>query len=488
MKKTNIILLLLVILTSITNCSKAQNTNNSKSSSTEKLFIEAKIDKRTELFTIVSRLAEFKEYSPNYIKKYVNDVDAYFKDYKNHPAILYLKELRKEHGLGYDAIMTMTVHLGEAPELQPRIPLKEAFYDNGLDNRWGDVNTATKFINLLQQFYKDTDFDSFFASQSRFYSAVENRLQTEVNKIDFEWYRRFYGELPDGKLYLYILLDSGGNYGAEVRLSETKRDIYALLTTSRIDDEGLPVYGKWQLATLIHEFSHPFINPIFFADKNKFKASGEKIFNIVKDRLGSRGYGNWESVITESLTNASVIRYLIEHEKESEVIYDKATRDLNGGFIWVDEIVALFGAYEENRDMYPNFKSFMPFIEGYFTDLSNRIELKSETFEKLVPNVTRIVQFENGAQDVDPALSELTIEFDKLLNTTIKPRVSNVRNAKGTNPVDEVIGLNDLGTTLKLKVILVPNTEYEFELSGRNFKSKNGYVMKSYKIQFKTKK
>lgn len=466
----------------------AQTAKSPQKAQNEAFDIKAKVDRRVELFTVVARLAGFEEYSTNTVKKYSDDIDRHFEKYKQHPAILFLKELRKDHGVAYDAVMTMAVHLSPPPELKPQIPFQMAFKDGALDGRWGDIEKAEKFVKLLRQFYKDTDFESFFKSHADFYSTVEQRFQKVVDKVDFDWYRKFYGELPDGNFYFYILLDSRGNYGPEVVFSEKKKDIYALLTTGQVDDEGLPVYGERQLATIIHEFSHPFINPLFFANKNKFEAAGEKIFASVRERLRLVGYGNWESAVIESLVNAAVIRYLLEHEPDPEVIYRQTILQRNRGFVWMDELVPLLGAYENDRNSYPTFRSLLPLIMGYFNDLSKRIEHEAKEFEQMTPHVIGISPFVNGAQDVDPNITQLTLTFDKPLDKEVEYSVNKGGSGEAHYPVVKVLGANESGTTLTVEVKLKPEWEYEFVLPGSRFRTKDGYQMQNYTVKFKTGK
>lgn len=458
----------------------------------ETFNIKAKIDRRVELFTIVARLAGFEEYSTNSIKKYSDSIDKHFGKHKNHPAILFAKKLRKDHTLSYDAVMTMAVHLSQPPELEPRIPFKIAFTDGGLDGRWGSIEKAEEFVKLLRQFHKDSDFESFFKSQRNFYSIVEQRFQKVVDKVDFDWYQKFYGEMPDGNFYVYILLDSRGNYGPEVAFSKSKKDIYAMLTTTRADDEGLPVYGERHLATLIHEFSHPFVNPMFFANKDKFRVAGEKIYAKVRKRLRTVGYGNWESAVIESLVNAAVIRYMLDHETDPEVIYNQTILQINRGFIWMDELVPLLGAYENNRNSYPTFNSLLPLTVGYFEDLSKRIEREAKKFEQLIPQVVSISPFSNEAQDVDPNITRLTIRFNKILDSKIALRTRSISKGKGREsqyPITKVIGFDEIGTALTLEVKLKPDQEYEFRLNGRWFRTKaSKHTMENYIVKFRTRK
>lgn len=451
----------------------------------ETFDLKAKVDRRVELFTIVARLAGLEEYSTNTLKKYSDDIDRHFGKYGQHPAIRFARELRDKQGLGYDAVMTMAVHLSPPPELEPRVPFELAFTDGGLDDRWGSIEDAEKFLGLLRKFYKDAGCEKFFASQKDFYSSVEARFQPVLDQVDLDWYPKFYGEMPGGTFYVYILLDSRGNYGPEVVFSEEKKDIYALITSVQVDDEGLPVYGERQLATLIHEFSHPFINPLFFANKKKFETAGEKIFASAQ-KVREIGYGNWESPVIESLVRAAVIRYMIEHEEDVEVAYKRMILDRNLGFIWIEELVNLLGAYENSRESFPTFSSLFPLTIGYFDDLSKRIEREAKEFEQRSPRVIDITPFPNNSQNVNPEISEITLTFDKPLDKEAASSIEATKSTEESSQMVKQIALNESGTVLTLKVAFEPNTKYEYELPGSKYRTTDGYPLQNYVLKFKT--
>lgn len=472
------------ILSLLTVSIAAQTVKSPKKAQNEAFSVKAKVDRRVELLTIVARLAGFEEYSENVLKTYADDIDRHFEKYRQHPAILYAKELRKNHGVGYDAVMTMAVHLSEPPALAPRL----AFTDDVIDERWGGKKKAEEFVKLLRQFYKDADCDGFFKSHAAFYATAEQRFQQLLDKVDFDWYRRFYGELPDGSFNLYIRLQYGGNYGPEVVFPNKKKDVYAILGTVQADDAGLPLYGERQLPIIIHEFSHSFINHLFFARVNEFKPAGEKIFASVKEKLRLAGYGNWDSTVIESLVGAAVIRYTFEHDTDPETSFRQISYERYKGFIWINDLVTLLGAYENSRKNYPTFNSFFPLTVGYFNDLSKHIERDAKIFEQVSPRVTSVSPFSNGAQDVNSNTTQLTLTFDRPLDMAARYSINRGSGGAEHYPIVQIIGFNESGTALTVEVKLKPDWEYEFVLTGSAFRTKDGYPLQTYNVKFKTAK
>lgn len=462
----------------------AQTVKSPKTVRNEAFKVKAKVDRRVELLIIVARLAGYEEYVSNVVKTYADDIDRHFEKHKQHPAILYAKEMRKSTGLGYNAVMDMAVHLSQPPALAPRV----AFTEDIPEGRWGGQKKAEEFVKLLQQFYKDADCESFFKSHADFYSTVEQRFQQLLNKVDFDWYRRFYGEMPQGNFYLYVGLQSGGNYGPEVVFSKTKKDVYAIIATTQADDAGLPIYSERILPTIIHEFSHSFINHLFFAHEKELKTAGEKIYAPVAEKAKLLGYGNWESIVIESLVRAAVIRYRLEHEANPEAAFSQITTERNNGFLWMEEVVTLLGAYENSRENYPTFSSLFPLLVGYLNDLSKRVEREAKIFGQMSPRVVSMSPFANQSQDVNPNITQLTLTFDKPLDTEARYSINRGSRGEAHYPIIKVIGFNETGTALTVEVKLKPDWEYEFLLTGAAFRTKDGYPLQSYAVKFKTGK
>ncbi|MFN7791970.1 MAG: DUF4932 domain-containing protein, partial [Cyclobacteriaceae bacterium] len=141
------------------------------------------VDKRVELLSIAFRLADSEEYSSTDNAKYANAIKSHFDKYKKHPLIEYIRQIRDSKGIGYDAVMSMAIYLNQVPSLDPIIP----FNSNVPDKRW-DAETSNKFVTLLKQFYKDTDCNSFFISNSNRYLIAEKQFYELFKKLDIDWF------------------------------------------------------------------------------------------------------------------------------------------------------------------------------------------------------------------------------------------------------------------------------------------------------------
>jgi len=122
---------------------------------------------------------------------------------------------------------------------------------------------------------------------------------------------------------------------------------------------------------------------------------------------------------------------------------------------------------------------------GYFADGFNKEEIIS-TYIKQKPVVTHIDPFNNGDENVPSNITEMTIFFSKPMD---RNRISISFGAGGekTFPLKKILGFAEDNKSLKLGIQLKSNQSYEFLITGRNFKSTDGYPLTEYPVHFKTK-
>ena len=86
-----------------------------------------RVDSRVELLSIVFRLAGAPEYNGCRLPSYDADITQAFAPYRNHPAIQLARQIRDQHGVGFDAVVGFAVSVTDPPALKQRVP----FGDDG---------------------------------------------------------------------------------------------------------------------------------------------------------------------------------------------------------------------------------------------------------------------------------------------------------------------------------------------------------------------
>ncbi|WET49758.1 Ig-like domain-containing protein [Chryseobacterium indologenes] len=125
---------------------------------------------------------------------------------------------------------------------------------------------------------------------------------------------------------------------------------------------------------------------------------------------------------------------------------------------------------------------------GYFEDKKGAEQILSE-YKELQPKLIKIIEFENGSQNVNADIKKIRIVFSKPMNEKISINFS--KNGKEHFPLKNILGLDESKTTLTIETSdLQNNTDYDFYITNRSTKSADGYPFdpEEYKISFKTEK
>lgn len=331
------------------------------------------VNENVELMSILSRMAGFPEYNMDMAGQYIKDMDNYFKDNTEHQAVHYMKELRNKYGISYDAVMSMAVHLdnrnGTLSLIEEDIPT--------LEKRWKNVD-KDEFLSYLNNFYKDTKFNEFFRSHKDLYEkGLKSYQDNVINHFNIDWYSDFYGNEPQETFSVIIgFCNGGGNYGVNRQITGKMKEVFAIVGYY-VDKKETPMYSKEYLPTLIHEFNHSFIN--HYLDENKYpiyvkqlEPAATNLFISSHWSMSKQAYGNWKTMINESLVRAAVICYMLDNEYEPEEIRNVLLEQVQRNFRWMPELVSLLRKYEKKQSKYGNFEKFYPNIIKFFKEYSQK--------------------------------------------------------------------------------------------------------------------
>jgi predicted transposase YbfD/YdcC len=446
----------------------------------QKIELQAKVDERCELLSTVFRLTGAEEYVTHEISFYVDSLDKYFEPYKTHEILEYTKMYRENFGVGYDAPMSLAVHL---QIIDGKISLISNVKETSLESRW-DRDYLPRFIELLNDFYTTTKFHDFFVSQSDFVEKVEQTETEYFQKVDMEWYQKFFGEVPEGNFNLIISLSNGNNnYGPKVEYLDGKEELYSI-TICAIDSLNNPYFSdRWALNLIIHEFCHSFCNPLIFDNYDKMKKKADEFYKIKEDLLNRQAYGNSQTMLYEILVRACVIKYMADHYPTNPEKY--FSNEKSNGFIWIEELYNSLLQYEKERDKYPTLKSYMPEIVKVQNKLNPKKMLKEQ--EKLMP-VMSIANIKNNAQDVDATTTQIIVQFSRKMNTKAN---GSTYGTKGKDYFPKVIGAKwneETKTEWILEVKLEQDKEYSIAFPAQWFFSEDGVNAKNtVYLDFKTK-
>ena len=446
--------------------------------------VRPRVDERVELLSIVFRLAGNFEYNMNTLPAYSNDIDHYFAPYKQHPAVQMAHMLAEKHGVGFDSPMAMAISLSPPPELKPLV----AFAPTVPDSRW--AGEAARFLPLLRDFCRDSNFAEFFATHQSMYRLAEERFSATLAAVDFGWYHRFYGEAAAREYHLILGLNNGGgNYGPRLQRPGGKVELFSIMGCWTHDEAGNPTYPPDQdyLATVIHEFNHSFVNPVVAEHWVDLSRAAEAVYAHVAGRMKLIAYPSAQMMMDESLVRAAVIVYFQEQGEDGRNNVRRIRAEQKQGFVWMDQLVEQLNAYRADRTRYPTFASYVPRVASFYQELSSREPAVEAAFQAKWAHVVRIEPFQNKAQDVDPSITRITIVVDKALDPKAGYSINPGQNGGGHYPVTGQPSFDADGTHILVPVRLAPNQAYSFVLTPSAFSTIDGYPLTSYTVEFKTK-
>ena len=444
--------------------------------------IEVRVDPRIELLSIIFRLAGAEEFTSPY-PAYSAAIDTFFAPFRNHPITAAVRKLREQRGISHDAVMSLAVHLTDVPGLKDRTP----FDKSQLEARW-KPDEARAFAELVRSFAKESRAERFFSAQQPLYDLAARRMSALIEQyVDQPWFPKFFGPSVNARFILVVALDNGQvAYGTRFYPSRGPREIYAVMNAIGLDDQKLPTFGPSLVPTIVHEFSHSFVNPMVDAHVAEIRTASDTVYGAVAKGMRGQGYGEPRTMVSESIVRAAVARYVYDHKGIDSALAELANQRVRS-FFWIDDLFALLGAYQGARDRHATIESFWPVLAGYYRDLAPRMNGVMGQAEQRRPTIVQIVP-SSGSENVDPSLTSISITFDRPM-----------RDSYATMIVDSV-GRDHFPTTsalrwdaskrvLTMTVALKPAWSYEFGLNSESvsgFASQEGYALKPVRVRFTT--
>lgn len=298
------------------------------------------VDPRVEVFSMLQRAAGIPPYAPTGDARtpYARRVDAKLAALKDHPAVVHTQRLAEANGIGFDAPMALAVHLGW-PGLEPLLPLSPL--PAALDDRWAGVDVEA-YLADVRAFVAAAELEAFFAEQAPFFAEVGTTLEDFLGRYDRHttaWLERYSGVGVDEVVIVQGLLTEQGNYGPHVVLPDGRTSAYQIVVLWHPDAAGRPQPTEELLTYVIHETAHSYMNPLADAHHGVFAAGASALFAKLERRMNDIGYGDWETLVRESLTRAATRAYLRSIGAE-QALADARVLDDGHGFVWIDDVIA----------------------------------------------------------------------------------------------------------------------------------------------------
>jgi hypothetical protein len=453
--------------------------------------LQSHVDERFELNSIVFRLADAEEYVNNQVVNYAADIDAYFTAYKDHPVVQYVKEIREQDEVAYNAISSLSYLLeisNNNIHLKPQTDLDAFFRD---EPRW-TKETLNQYLKLLNTFYKKTKFKTFYNQHRDLYVETEKRFDELLKNIHSDWFQSFFGK-PLGNPSIYISLSNGrSNYA--LNSYDRSSDYGIIIGCNNVDKEGIPTFingfdengnpyfDSNKFLVIVHEFSHHFSNPLVFQYEQEMIGAAEKIFPYVEKPLTNAAYGYTSSTLIEGFnalfTNMYFKEYPTRFEKYS-IRYDE-----DKGFVWMRRAVRFMDNFLKDRNLYPTIEDFLPQLVSFINFCGDNIEQIVFEYNHSNPYIINVFPGLNSVVSAD--VKEIRVDFSHPMwgsygtNTLKQPDVV-------YPPKNGDIHWNENQTTLIIPVKLEKGKSYGIAIAAGICQSSETFPMqKDFEVTFKT--
>jgi hypothetical protein len=459
--------------------------------------IRVSVDSRVELMSIIFRLAGNREYGQGKVPSYTQDVESHFGRFRDHAVVKLATKLRQTRGVSYDAVMGMAVHVTGALTLQEKVPFSPQ--PETLDPRW-TPESAREFLTLARQFVADTQFQDFFDKHEPLYRVAVQRMQEVLDKhAHLDWFDRFFGPRQGADFHVVLgMLNGGSSYGARVTGADGQEELYSVIGVWMVDSGGQPTFAPAIASTVVHEFTHSYTNPLVDQFATQLQGPGEKLYGLVKKEMAGQAYGNWKTLMYESLNRACGLRYALATGGPA-AMNRAAAYESSRSFYWVGELADVLGEYDTQPRKYKDLAEFFPRITAFFEEYARNADakigaIKGKNQEQVQqwrdkgPKIVSMVPA-NGAENVDPSLKAIVVTFDRPMRDkcwSVVTLGSQDEFPKGAGPVH----YDAARKVFTMPVALQPDKEYHFGLNSERFhafQSEEGIPLAPVEVRFKTR-
>ena len=367
MKKSLLTLLVSFVLVFVS-CEKIDDNiqgpdapQNVQQHNTEPYFSET-----VELMGLIFRLSGAAEYNGCEVTSVANSADSYFASAVNHQAVRLAKQYR-EDGVAYDAVT------GYANQLifneQGDIIFDPDYLEgsNGSFDRWSSKQ-KTDMLEAINDFYQSTNFRDWFESTNREQQQAIASFKSLCN-LDYSWFDSFYGK--NDKIASRIILSfmiGGHNYGISLKRLDGTFLLTPVFGSLLVVGGSVEFRGDTNL--IVHEFNHPYCNPLVDANWASIFIKVRDVFSRVHELMVSQAYGDPRIMMYETLVRSCAIRYMMSHGLSDHVSHQLAFEE-SRGFVMVRYLVNVLEQYEQNSSEYATLTDFMPVL----VDAINKFEL-----------------------------------------------------------------------------------------------------------------
>ena len=318
------------------------------------------VDERIELITTMQLLYEYPLVGRADIK-YKEDAQHYFSKHKSDSSVNYFLNIAEKY-LSFIRPINYAYHF-TFPGFKQNAVFTD-YENNNLGFAKHSSDSLTLYLNALKQFYTESNFHAFYKDHKPLYDSLITAVKRTVDSVNLaNILEKHYGTTQHSYTLVLspLFLDAGMSTWIK---RPDGNDLYSIIGPDA-DSKTRPNFDtRWLMQFLvIHEFSHPFCNPLI--DKYYSALSKDScLWQPIKNQMAHEGNGTWKTVLCELLTRANEITLIRQ-------IYGKADADktyddyMKKGYTYLEGLVPIVEEYHNERARYKTLDDIMPKVVGY---------------------------------------------------------------------------------------------------------------------------
>lgn len=320
--------------------------------------MEVRVDTRVEaisiFFTLATRDSVQAVPTPS---TYYHDFNQYFEEYKNHPSVVWYRNLN--HYDGWD-ISSIGLYMSNKAHFWLNIPYSAHYLHTA------DIAT---FLTKFNAFYKDCKVENFIKLHEGAYKKMAEFTKNSILESGIlNVVQEFYQKQVPGKLVVLVepLNNLGNNTISDEKLNNVRFIKLAYLTDKKATQHNEAEVKFAPLPNVIaHEVSHLYLKD--FISMNKERLSKKKALFLTTAKNEVLKETEWENELDELMVRVCVTKILrIKYglDREAQEITNQSRH-----FKYFKELSTFFDYYIQNQNKYKSIKAFYPEVISFIEAL-----------------------------------------------------------------------------------------------------------------------
>ena len=322
-----------------------------------------------DLITLIAWMAGTEGFTECHVPSITQSAETFFAPVRNHKAVQLMREY-KNTNIAYDAVSAYgnILSFNKDGKLVFNPEYKEGSSDSF--DRWTQKQKYD-MLNALNDFYKESNFHEWFESTK---SLQERAIYSflSVCNLDYPWFDSYY-EKNDKLTTRIVLCFFMGSHNQGISYTKKDGTFFVTPTLGCLSESYGAIRFGGDMNLIVHEFSHPYCNPLIEKYWSSISDKADEIFSFVRSIMSSQAYGSPMTMMCETLVRSCAIRYMMSHGETNMVDWYLENEE-NNGFMLVRTLVEALDEREKQASKYPTLDSFMPVL----IDVINNFDISSQ--------------------------------------------------------------------------------------------------------------